>query len=208
MSTSTASVKSGDCAESGQRRDCSLRISISTRDFGQIEPRPNRLDSRCPGGQVSRPAGTRFPRRRVPAFPFPLPLPSRVLSRQNHPPHAGLHPTEAGGRRVASRESVSSAARAAVHRQRLRRADLRDRLVPAAQPDRRIVRRVDGRAARHVHGRHVHRQPVPLEVHLAQAASAPRLRDARSRDRGLRAARIVGAPIRRWVCTSRSRSTA
>ena len=55
---------------------------------------------------------------------------------------------------------LSSRALPAVHRQRLRRADLRDRLVPAAAAGHRLVGDLARHPARHVHGRHVPRQPA------------------------------------------------
>ena len=60
---------------------------------------------------------------------------------------------------------LSAAPPAAVRRQRLRGADLRNRLVPAAAARHRIVGGLARRAARHVHGRHVPRQPAAAALH-------------------------------------------
>ena len=70
-----------------------------------------------------------------------------------------------------------------LRRQRLRRPHLRSRLVPAAGAGHRLVGRLDGRAARHVHGRHVPRQPAAAALLVAACASAPGLRLARARHR-------------------------
>ena len=57
-------------------------------------------------------------------------------------------------------------AAAALRRQRLRRAHLRNRLVSAAPARDRLVGGVAGRAARHVHGRHVPGQPAAAALRL------------------------------------------
>ena len=91
---------------------------------------------------------------------------------------------------------VPAGVAAAVRRQRLRRADLRNRLVPAAAARHRIVGRVARRAARHVHGRHVPRQPVAAARDLAAAASAARLRVPGARDRRCSACSLLfGMPL-------------
>ena len=80
---------------------------------------------------------------------------------------------------VASHEIAASApgAAAALRRQRLRRAHLRSGLVPAARARDRLVGGVDRRPARHVHGRHVPRQPAPAAAHCGptriRSASTP-----------------------------------
>src|SRR5881396_4267885 len=56
--------------------------------------------------------------------------------------------------------SLSSGAVPAVCRQRLRRADLRDRLVPTAPAGDRIIGHLARHPARHVHGRNVSGQPA------------------------------------------------
>ena len=61
--------------------------------------------------------------------------------------------------------ALASRAAAAVRRQRLRRPDLRGRLVSAPPARHRVVGGVARRAARHVHGRHVSRQPAAAAVH-------------------------------------------
>ena len=68
------------------------------------------------------------------------------------------------------RAPVPAGAAAALRRQRLRRADLRNRLVPAAAAGHRLVGRLARRAARHVHGRHVPRQPAAAALHLGRAS--------------------------------------
>ena len=67
---------------------------------------------------------------------------------------------------------LSAGAAAALRRQRLRGADLRDRLVSAAPAGHRLVGGLAGRAARHVHGRHVPRQPLPAALHFRAASPA------------------------------------
>ena len=178
-------------------------VARAARRGSDTSSRPDaqqkRLDGRSPRGQLSsagRTSQSRLLSRPLPSSRFPsqpwLPPPN---------PPAARRPTRGADVRFAAASPVENrflpASRPAVHRQRVRGADLRDRLVPAPQPHRRLVRRLARRAARHVHGRHVHRKPVPLEVHLAAAASAAGLRDARGGHRGVRTARVVGAPIRR-----------
>src|SRR5262252_6072330 len=51
--------------------------------------------------------------------------------------------------------SVSAHLAPALRGQRVRGFDLRDRLVPAVAAGDRVLGRVAGRAARHLHGRHV-----------------------------------------------------
>ncbi len=99
--------------------------------------------------------------------------PRRVVTHQTTDPPCLVYrprPQLRNGRdgRVAGHQSAAPIPRPALHRQRLRGAHLRDRLVSAAEPHRRLVRHLDRRAARHVHGRHVHREPAASpEVHLA-----------------------------------------
>ena len=105
------------------------------------------------------------------ALSHDVPCPRPVYSRHSHE----LTP-------------LSSCAVPAIHRQRLRRADLRDRLVSAPAAGHRIVVDLARHPARHVHGRHVSRQPAALADRVRAPASAARLRRARARHRRLRAA--------------------
>ena len=88
---------------------------------------------------------------------------------------------------------MAAGAAAVVCRQRLRGADLRDRLVPDAGAVRRLLIGVDRRAARNVHGRDVSRQLSAAALHLAASSSAEGLRAARDRDRRHRAAAAAGS---------------
>ena len=80
---------------------------------------------------------------------------------------------------------VSISARA-LRGQRLRGADLRDRLVPDVATRAGVVGGVDRRAARNLHGRDVPRQPGACALRFSPSASAARLRHARNRGRRLR----------------------
>ena len=86
---------------------------------------------------------------------------------------------------------------AALCRQRLRGADIRDRLVPDAGAVRRLLIGVDRRAAGHVHGRHVPRQLPAAAFHLAQTPSVEGLRPSRDRDRRHRPVAAARAAARR-----------
>ena len=88
------------------------------------------------------------------------------------------------------------------------RADLRDRLVPAAAAGHRVVVGVDRRAAGHVHGRHVPGQPAAAARRLAAAPSAARVRRARARHRRIRPACCCSACRSSAACTSRGAATA
>ncbi len=72
---------------------------------------------------------------------------------------------------------------AAVRRQRRRGAHLRNRLVPDAGAVRRLLSGVGGRAAGHVHGRDVPRQPFSAAHDFAQPAPAARVCPAGARHR-------------------------
>ena len=78
-----------------------------------------------------------------------------------------------------------------VCRQRLRGADIRDRLVSDAGAVRRLLVGVDRRAAGNLHGRDVSRQLSSAAVHLAAAPSAQGLRTARDRHRRHRSVAAV-----------------
>src|SRR6266705_2020640 len=71
--------------------------------------------------------------------------------------------------------SLSSGAVPAFCRQRLRRADLRDRLVPTAPAGDRIVLHLARHPARHVHGRDVPGQPAVVANDFRAASPAARL---------------------------------
>ena len=83
---------------------------------------------------------------------------------------------------------MASRAVAVVRRQRLRGADIRNRLVPDAGAVRRLLVGFDRRAAGNLHGRDVSRQLPPAAVHLAAASSAQGLCAARDRHRRHRSA--------------------
>src|ERR1700722_8788550 len=72
---------------------------------------------------------------------------------------------------------------AAVHRQRLRSADLRNRLVPTSPIAHRLLGDFPRRAPRRLHGRNVRGKPGPPATHLPPLASLARLRRSGSRDR-------------------------
>ena len=97
---------------------------------------------------------------------------------------------------------------AAVPRQRLRRADVRDHLVPGAAAGARIVGSLDRGAAGDVHGRDVPRQHRPGALRRAQPAPAAHLRAARGPDRRLGPADAGGDAARARASTRRSRPTA
>ena len=82
----------------------------------------------------------------------------------------------------------SSCAVPVVHRQRLCRADLRDRLVSAPPADHRLFVGLARHSARHVHGRHVPGEPAAVAHDLAEAAPASRLCGAGNRHRRARTA--------------------
>src|SRR6185437_2576571 len=69
---------------------------------------------------------------------------------------------------VAGAVPTAATACAPIHRQRLRRVDLRDRLVSTPQSHHRLIRRLARRAAWHVHGWHVPRQPLFLALRFAE----------------------------------------
>ena len=75
-----------------------------------------------------------------------------------------------------------------VHRERLCRADLRNRLVPAPPARHRVLGHLAWYSSRHVHGRHVSRQPAAAAADRSARASAARLRRPRARDRAFRRA--------------------
>ena len=83
---------------------------------------------------------------------------------------------------------LSSCALLVVRRQRLRRPDLRDRLVSAPPADHRIVVHLARHPARHLHGRHVSGQPDAVADDLGAPASVARLCGARARHRRARPA--------------------
>ena len=89
---------------------------------------------------------------------------------------------------VSARERYLPAGAAAVHRQRLRRADLRSHLAAAVAAGARVVGGVDRRPLGDVHGGHVHRQPGAVALCLTQASPAARLRGDRAGCRRVRAA--------------------
>ena len=127
-------------------------------------------------------------------------LPTPIIGRDTIPIFASRE------RCVDDPAEVPARAAAAVRRQRLRGADLRSRLVPAPAARHRIVGGVDGRAARHVHGRHVPGQPPAAAVaSAAPAASASRLRLPRARHRrcsacwSSSACRSSAASTRAWA---------
>ena len=151
----------------------------------RAEPGPLRPDPRVRIGDTSPPTAQRSMAKRI--------APQRI-TRHSAPPPADT--------------AISAAAPAAVRRQRMRGADLRDRLVPADRAGDRFVGRVARRAARHVHGRHVPRQPAAAAVRVAGAASAARLRDARGGHRRARADRARRRAARRRHRTRRRRCTA
>ena len=113
-------------------------------------------------------------------------------NRSSRPPPQTGGATAAAG---AAAERFFPIVLLAVRRQRLRRADVRDHLVPGPAAGARVVRGVDRGAARHVHGRHVHRQPRPCPLHAPQPAPLARVRDARDRDRGVRPADAGRDPV-------------
>ena len=86
----------------------------------------------------------------------------------------------------------------------MRRVDLRDRLVSTAATGCRILGGVARRPSRHLHGRHVPRQPAAAPLCFGAQASFARLRDHRSRHRRLRPSRAVGpAATRSPLCHCR-----
>jgi hypothetical protein len=68
----------------------------------------------------------------------------------------------------------------------MRCVDLRDRLVSTAPTGCRLFRGVARRPSRHLHGRHVPRQPAAAPLCFGAQASFARVRDHRSRHRRLR----------------------
>ena len=110
--------------------------------------------------------------RRAHAGPRAIPALKASLCCRVVPSRIGTSST----RRLFELAASLARAAAAVCRQRLRCTHLRSRLVPAARTRHRVVGGVDGRAARHVHGRHVSRQPAAAALHSVRRASAPRLR--------------------------------
>src|SRR5579863_1902939 len=61
------------------------------------------------------------------------------------------------------------------YRQRMRRADLRNRLVSVIATGHRILRGISRRPARHLHGWYVPREPPASALRQLPPASAPRL---------------------------------
>ena len=88
---------------------------------------------------------------------------------------------------------MAAGAAAAVRRQRLRGADIRDRLVSDVGAVRRLLLGIDRCAARHVHGRHVPRQFPSAALCLPETSPAEGIRVPRDRDRHHRPAADSGA---------------
>src|SRR5688500_19677837 len=93
---------------------------------------------------------------------------------------------------------MAAGAAAALCRQRLRSADLRDRLVPDAGAVRGLLIGIDWGAAGYLHGRHVPRQLPAAAVHLAETPPAEGLRLPRDRDQRHRPAPDLRAAPR-WL---------
>ena len=109
---------------------------------------------------------------------------------------ANAQPGPFEGRRRADRHVAAAAPPRLVRRQRLRGADLRGRLAPAAPAGRRLLGGLARRPAGHVHGRHVPRQPAPAALRLAARASAAGLRLSRDRHRASSASLVLyGVPL-------------
>ena len=94
-----------------------------------------------------------------------------------------VHVSFVAGRRPAHLAALPSCAAAVVRGQRVRRLDLRNRLVPVAATGDRFVGGFAGRVAGNLHGRDVSGQSGLAAHHLRAASSLARLRLARSWDR-------------------------
>jgi hypothetical protein len=133
------------------------------------------------GEACTRAGAARIPERLGPSallVGFPL-----------HNGHCGRAP---GARsRPPGGSALAAGAPPAIRRIGLRGADLRSRLVPTPPTVHRIVGGVAGRAPRHLHGRHVPREPGDAAVPEPFTPSAARLRDARAGNRRMRPAGVV-----------------
>ena len=108
-------------------------------------------------------------------------------------------PDEPTHRRRYRPQSLSAADAPAVRRLRLRRADLRDRLVSGAVPHRRLQRHFHGRRARHLHGRDVRGIAALFKICEGRRTSAACLCEAGSGHCCVWTHHPVRAALRRWT---------